>query len=315
MKIVKKHQLIALFLAIILFCFPLFVYTDDVSAGKRTVLAPALPPGDNIVGKVKLTDGTTTATINSQGHLDVTLDNQPLVLNRYAASFHGHTTTLSVEAAQFATSISIQGGDYASFAVGDRLFMFGGGTIEENNFPIITAKPGSPVLTLNKPLDFTYPMGSVVQHVVIDAEEDDGSLEDPIVYRLVPPAGVTFNIKSAVVTMSMTAAGDYSKFGDIDNGLTNGLVARAKIDEQIRTRTSARTNLDFEDDTMDPLVFHDKAGGGAHGLVATYILDKGGSFIPLNGTNGDFFEILVQDDISSLLSIRVKFHGYITINQ
>lgn len=57
MKIFKKYNLIALFLAIVLFCDFQFVH-----AGARTVLSGR---------KIKITDGTETATINPEGRLDV----------------------------------------------------------------------------------------------------------------------------------------------------------------------------------------------------------------------------------------------------
>lgn len=301
MKIFKKSNLTALFLAIGLFCF-----SQPIHAGTRTVLSGS---------KTRITDGVETATINPQGFQNIYVrDVNNLVLNRYAANFHGHTTTLLVAATAGDTSISIQGDDYVSFAVNDRLFLSGGGPIQENSFPIITAKPGSPVLTLNKPLDYAYPIGSAVQHVVIDASSDVGTLADPIVYRLQPPFGITFNVKGAILTMAMNSAGDYSKFGDIVGGLTNGVVARGNINGQLITRTSFRTNLDIDVDTSEPLVFHDKAGSGDFGIVATYVFEKFGAFIPLNGSNGDYFEILIQDDISSLTEGQMKFHGYITIN-
>lgn len=265
-------------------------------------------------GKIRITDGVNTVTLNSQGHINITQNNQTLVLNRYLANFHGHDTTLSVAASAGDTSISIQGADYASFAIGDRLFLSAGGSIEENHFPIITAKPGSPVLTLNKPLDFSYPIGSEVKHVVINFASQAGTLANPISYKLQPPLGVTFNVLGVIATFQMEGAGDYSKFGDISGGFPNGAISRARINGVVRTRSAYRTNLDIEDDSSEPLVFHDKAGSGDFGMVATYIFNKFGAYISLNGDTGDYFEILIQDDPTDLVSARLKSHGFVTVN-
>lgn len=301
MKIFKKFNLTVLFLVIGLSCFSQPIYAET-----RTILSG---------GKVKITDGTNTATLNSQGHIKATQDTQSLVLNRYVAKFHEHDTTLSVAANAGDTAISIQASDYADFDIGDRLFL-NFGILEENNYPVITAKPGSPILTLNKPLDKAYPIGSEVQHIVIDGSSEVGTLANPISYKIKPPPGITYNIMGAVAVIQMGSAGDYGKFGNIAApGLTNGVIARASIGGSINTRTVLRTNLDIEDDTTEPLIFHDRAGGGGDfGLIAEWIFKKFGAYIPLNGDTEDFFEILIQDDISSLDVIRVKFHGYVTIN-
>lgn len=172
--------LTALFLAIGLACF-----FQPVHARAREILSG---------GKIKITDGINTATLNSQGHQKVTQDTQTLLLNRYIGSFHGHTTTLSTAASIGDTAIDIQAGDYSSFAVGDRLFLLDGSN-EENHFPIITVKPGSPTLTLNKPLDRAYSNGSVVQHIVINVFETAGTLGSPVSYKLFPPPGISYYIR------------------------------------------------------------------------------------------------------------------------
>lgn len=299
MKIFKKFNLTALFLVI---CLAYFF--QPVYARTRAILSN---------GKIKITDGIKTATLNSQGHQEVTQDTQTFVLNRYAAKFHEHDTTLSVIANAGDTAISIQAADYADFDIGDRLFI-NFGIFEENNYPIITAKPGSPELTLNKPLDKTYPIGSEVQHIVIDASGEVGTLANPIIYRIQPPPGITYNIRQAVGVLEMNLAGDSSKFGDITNGLLNGITVRAKINGVINTRTNIRTNLDFEADTARNIEYNQRAPGGKFGVVITYDFGAAGVYIPLHGDTGDYFEILIQDDISSLITAWLKFHGYITIN-
>ncbi len=57
MKTFKKANLIAVFLVIGLFCFP-----QQVHAGTRAILSG---------GKIKITDGIETVTVNSEGRLDI----------------------------------------------------------------------------------------------------------------------------------------------------------------------------------------------------------------------------------------------------
>ena len=280
----------------------------------RRILTGALPPGNQIIGKTKLTDGTTDAILNSQGHQKITQDTQTLVLNRYLAKFHEHDTTLSAIANFDDTAISIQAVDYADFDIGDRVFI-NFGILEENSYPVITAKPGSPVLTLNKPLDKTYPIGSEVQHIVVDAQSEVGTLANPIIYKIQPPPGITYHLRQGVVVLEHQAAGDSSKFGDIDGGLLNGITIRASINGIIASRTNIRTNLDFEDDTARDIIYNQRAPAGKFGTIITYDFATAGVYIPLNGDNGDSFWVLIQDDISDLDVARVKIHGYVTINQ
>lgn len=278
--------------------------------------------------KVRITDGTTIAPLNSQGHQLVTQDTQTLVLNRFVARFDVHSSTLSAPTSIGATSIDIAG-NYGDFAVGQSLFLFDPTTnAEENSFPIITATPGSPTLTLNKPLDKAYSNGSIVQHVITNIFDTAGTLGAPVSYKLFPPPGVSFYIRGGAGMMRMDNPGDYSAFGDIAGGITNGVVSRVSLNGVFTTLVTLRQNSDFELDTSRNLQFVPNAGpgpGGDNGVVFTYIIADWGTYVVLNGDNNtnplaplDFFEVLVQDDLTAVTTTLTdgffKVHGYVVIN-
>lgn len=278
-------------------------------------------------GKRKITDGTNTATLNSQGHLNVNQDIQTLPLNRFIASFNGHTTTLSAAVSIGDTSIDIQAADYADFVVGDRLFLIDGSN-EENDFPIITVKPESPILILNKPLDRAYSNGSFVQHVILNIFETAGTLSSPVSYKLFPPPGISFYIRGGLGIFRFDGPGDYSSFGDIEGGITNGIVARVSLNGVITTLVTGRTNAAFELDTSRASQFVANAGPGPTGenaFIFTYVLNEWGTYVVLDGDNNsdplnprDFFDVLVQDNLTAasttLTEGSFKIHGYIKIN-
>jgi hypothetical protein len=263
--------------------------------------------------QTKITDGTNVATITSQGIQRVTNDNFPLSLNTFGANLDGHSSTLSVAATTGDTSLFIQAADFASFSV-DETILIAEGPTRETDFPIITAKNGTTELEINRPLDFGYSQGVTIQHAEINFAQN-GTKASPVVFRISPPPGLTYHIKGAIFSIIYTGLqGDFSTFGNIAGGLTNGLVIRSNIGGVVRTRSSIRDNRDFNDDDSGNLVFIDKGGPGLLGMTVIYLFNDFGAHIELNGTLGEYVEMLVQDDLTDLENARVKAHGYITVN-
>lgn len=223
--------------------------------------------------------------------------------------FHEHTgisTTLAVQATSGDTSITVV--DATLIVVGDSV-QISNGTIEPT-FPIVTNKVGN-VLTLDRPLDFTYAIGGSVEVVNFEMSVV-GTLASPKVFRLIPDSNQVWNVNSLTISMIHNSTGDDSLFGNLI-ALTNGITFRGYngLASQHRTNSNWKSNGDFALDFGD-LSYTDKAGGGNHGTKAQVSLKtRSGAVSLLNGANGDYLEVLVQDDISALGSIRIKSQGHI----
>lgn len=111
-------------------------------------------------------------------------------------------------------------------------------------------------------------------------------------------------------------AGDNGLLGNIP-ALSNGVVMRVYdgATGKFRTISNWKTNSGIVLDGYTVSYAARSGGGGAYGTNANgNIYDNSGAVIRLNGATGDYIEILVQNDLSSLLSFRQRLLGHIEGN-
>ena len=223
--------------------------------------------------------------------------------------FHNHTGVDAVLAvAVSAGDINITVDDATGFIVGDTLQIEDG--VIETTFPTIT-NIASTVFTLDRPLDFSFDINDTVE--VVDNRMDvNASLVSPISYKLIPDGTQQWHVVSFTISMVHPGAADDSKFGDIA-ALTNGIVFRGynATANRYRTLTNWKTNGDIKLD-FGEVVYSDKAGGGEHGTQGTVSIKiRAGAVPSIDGAKGDFLEILIQDDLAALSSVKIKAQGHV----
>ncbi len=113
------------------------------------------------------------------------------------------------------------------------------------------------------------------------------------------------------MVLSMTHGGSAadSLFGDL-SALTNGVVLRVSIGGQITSFTNWKTNRDIILDMFD-LNYSDKAGPSLFGTSGRGSFSRIGVLVELNGDNGDFMDVRVQDDLTGLNTFFINAQGYI----
>jgi hypothetical protein len=104
-----------------------------------------------------------------------------------------------------------------------------------------------------------------------------------------------------------STAGDDGDFGN-QTALTNGLVLRQNLSTGIFTSAVWKTNGELKLDMFD-LPYTDKAPAGAFGMNGRFTNKKIDVSYALDGTAGDFLEILRQDDIT-LTTLEFKAQGH-----
>jgi len=83
--------------------------------------------------------------------------------------------------------------------------------------------------------------------------------------------------------------------------------------DQYRTFTLWKTNADINLDTGG-LTYKAKAPAGLYGISADGdITGRSGAIPEISGVNGDYLEILIQDDLSSLVEFVIKAQGHVEI--
>lgn len=225
-------------------------------------------------------------------------------VNEHFCRGTGTSTTLSVAATSGDTSITVA--DATGIIVGSLVQLHNGGTRELIHFHV-NGVAGN-VLTLSAPLDNSHDIGDTVEEVTVNMNVN-GSLGSPISFKVQPPTGERWQFTRILPTMldSAPATMDDGKFGAL-TALTNGVVVRTYVDGVFRTLTHWHKNNDLKEDMYD-LTYSPNAPAGQSGLSARWTFTKAEFAPDLVGSNGDYIEVLIQDDLTGLDEFKIKIQG------
>lgn len=261
--------------------------------------------------KIYLHDGEGNPIHSLNGALDIhDADVHNVIVNEFFHYHTGTTTTLATDSAAGDTSLDVV--DTSAFSVGDKVQVQNG--VIETTHPTITAINGTlHILTLDRPLDNAFSAGDTVEKVITDLSTTAGTLSAPISYKVVPDTNQVWHVQSFIISMTHSTAGDDSRLGNIAGGVTNGVVLRGynATTGTFKTLTNWKQNKDIRLDAFG-LEYSDKAAPGAYGTAADGALkSRTGAVARVDGSAGDYIEILVQDDLTTLASFEVKAQGHI----
>ena len=257
--------------------------------------------------EVKLLDGEGSPIGSFRGALNVhDADVHNLPVNEL---FHRHTgvnTTLAVASAS--QSYSIEVASVVGINALDFIQIENG--VIETTFPQIITIVGN-VLNLDRPLDNAFNIGDTVEVVEFDMNVD-GSVT-PVSFRLIPDKDQVWHIVRFLFSMTHPTSGDLGLFGNLPS-LVFPVILRGYNAEtdSYRTFTSWHSNADIKVDMFDVEFDSRSSGGGTYGTSGRGSIKAGTGAVPrLDGTAGDYLEILIQADLTGLLSYRLKAQGHI----
>lgn len=173
------------------------------------------------------------------------------------------------------------------------------------------------VVTLDTPLDDRYAIGDHVSIGSIDMNIDGSST--PVRFK-VRGAGAgaparlpnIFDITRIMLQITTTDPPEFSDFGDIASGLTKGIYLR-HVDGGRRNIWNIKSNAELAVLTYDFNVYSAALPINVNGVAARYSLagqEKHGVAVRI--TPYEDLEIVVQDDLSSLISFHALAQGHVT---
>lgn len=226
-------------------------------------------------------------------------------------NFHRHTavqTTLSVASIIGATSITVVSA--TGFAIGDYI-QLGGHITADFTYTRIIGIVGN-VISINRPLGNPRAIGSVVQQIVLNLASISGSMASPQSYTLVPSSTQVWHVERIMIEMVHGSAGDLASFGNLA-ALTNGVIIRRYdgFSGTYNTLSGWQSNEDIFLDTGNIQFPIRSGGGGSFATIAFGSFSDIGVTVKLDGSVGDYLELLIQDNLTALTNFRVKGQGHL----
>jgi len=223
--------------------------------------------------------------------------------------FHRHEGTITTVAADsLAGDYSVTVADSTGLIALDHIQIENG--VIETSFPQIISVVGN-VLNLDRPLDNAFYIGDTVEKVEFNMAVD-GSVT-PVSFRLIPDKDQTWHVVRFLFSMTHDSAGDLGLFGNLDP-LVFPIILRGynATTNQHRTFTSWKTNAEIKNDMFDVEFDTRSSGGGTFGTSGRGSIKLGAGAAPhLDGAAGDYLELLVQSDLTGLISFNLKAQGHI----
>lgn len=166
-------------------------------------------------------------------------------------------------------------------------------------------------ITLDTPLDQTFPAGSVVVRQTRDMSVN-GSVTQQIFSVGPVPAGVEVRIARVVGYIADAGDMDDSFFG-AGPALTKGVVFRKRCADgcEYYNYFNARANGDFVLATQDGVEYKDKAGGGLNSIrFSIGISGRGNRGVAVRLQAGESLQTVIQDNLTGLEGFYMIAHGY-----
>jgi hypothetical protein len=166
-------------------------------------------------------------------------------------------------------------------------------------------------IELDTPLDFNYTTSALVAESSRDISVD-GSLETQI-YEIALPgsAEISIDITRIMFAMICVDPPEYNEFCDIPGGLTYGIVLRRK-DGIYQNYWNVKSNGELANLMFDLNYYEQTWPQGVNGIAGR--LTYGGQSkhgVTIRLDPGDSLQLLVQDDLTSLVEFRIIAEGHV----
>jgi hypothetical protein len=177
-------------------------------------------------------------------------------------------------------------------------------------FQAIVLNVATNTITIDRPFDYAYTAAATGQRCTYNMAVN-GSVTPQVFYTGPADTNIALDINNIVFHLEDNLAMDTSKFGGIPT-LTRGVVVR-RVDGTTKNLMNVKNNGELAN-YCTHTVFDLKAPAGEYGFTAikTFNSQMGnGVAIRLNNATRDELQIIIQDDLSDLISFYVMVQGHV----
>lgn len=246
--------------------------------------------------------------IESNGGIPVNLQDQTTPpIDLFFLRILGAFTTLAIDAEIGDQIITVT--DDSGLVVGKTLGLF---SATGNRFYFgIVLDISSDGVELDSPLDFAFQVGDNIAPLSKDMNVDGSST--PQLFQIRgggPTSTIEIDITRIIIQMTTTDIPEFIEFGDL-TALTKGIVL-SRNNGIINNIFNAKTNADLANLMYDLAVIEEAKAFNTNGIVGRMTFagqDKHGVAIRLQP--GDTLDLLIQDNLSGLLSFRIMAQGHV----
>ena len=197
--------------------------------------------------------------------------------------------------------------------VGDHDYVFVFDPVSNRLYQGDVLSVSNDTLTMDTPLDFAFPDGAFLDFTTRHMNVDASSSSQTFGLRGISPQpiGETFDVTRLIFVMITTTSPEATDFGDIANGLTNGLVFR-KRDGTYNNYFNVKDNMELAS-LMYDLTIHDGAQPFNVNAIVGRMTFAGQNKIGvvLRVPPGVDVEFILSDNYSTLLDFYVLAEGHI----
>ena len=222
-----------------------------------------------------------------------------------------NSTTLQSGATKGAYTIDVT--DPTGFVNGRYIIIFHPAS-ENFSFYRQIGDPSGNIVTLDTPLDFSYPAGSYVDSTITNMNADGSGTAEVFGLRgtgAPPGVDIKVHITRLLFTCTTATAVDLTKFGDLAK-LSRGLVLR-KRDGTVTNIFNVKSNKEIAGIMFDYDEFSkDNPQQGVDGFKGRLTFNGQSKIgVAIELPIGDDLELLVQDDLRLITEFEVTAEGHI----
>jgi len=188
---------------------------------------------------------------------------------------------------------------------GDYLYIEENSTYEMQPLQIIDITGND--VTVNREIDNSYTTAAVVKEVLINMNVDGSTTA--VSFKVKPPTGEIWQLTRYIPYGLDNAAMEDTNFMGL-SALLRGVAVRTSKNGIIRTPSVWHTTGDMANDMYD-LIYPDKVPAGKYSVRGRWTITKMGAILELVGDDGDYVELLVQDNLVGIEKYTNRLQGRI----